>query len=62
MPYLEESTPLIDNNSTPSVINTSESHDGVFVSDSSLDMSSPISSPVAPISRQEYQGYLRETP
>ena len=48
MPYLEESTPLIDDNSTPSVINTSDSHDSVFMSDSSPDISSPISSPVAP--------------
>ena len=51
MPYLEESTHLIDDNSTPSVINTSDSHDSVFVSDSSPDISSPISSPVAPIPR-----------
>ena len=35
MPYLEDSTPLIDDNSIPSVINTSDSHDSVFVSDSS---------------------------
>ena len=53
MPYLEEkNTPLIDDNSTPSVINTSDSHDSVFVSDSSPDISSPISSPVAPIPRR----------
>ena len=52
MPYLEDSTPLIDDNSTPSVINASDSHDSVFVSDSSPDVSSPISSPVAPIPRR----------
>ena len=52
MPYLEESTPLIDNNSTPSVINISDSHDSVVVSDSSPDISSPIFSPVAPIPRR----------
>ena len=56
MPYLEESTPLIDDNSTPSVINTSDSHDSVFVSDSSPDISSPISSPVAPIPRRSTRG------
>ena len=39
MPYLEESTPLIDNNDTPSVINVSDSHDSVFVSDPSPDIS-----------------------
>ena len=52
MPYLEERTPLIDDNSTSSVINTSDSHDSVFVSDSSPDISSPISSPIAPIPRR----------
>ena len=52
MAYLEESTPLIDDNSTPSVINTSDTHDSVFVSDSSPDVSSPISSPVTPILRR----------
>ena len=52
MPYLEDSTPLIDDNSTPSVINTSDSHDSVFVSDSSPDISSPISSLVTPIPRR----------
>ena len=62
MPYLEESTPLIDDNSIPSVINTSDSHDSVFVSDSSHDVSSPISSPVAPHSKKKYQEYQRETP
>ena len=56
MPYLEDSTPLIDDNSTPSVINTSDSHDSVFVSDSSHDVSSPISSPVAPIPRRSTRG------
>ena len=49
MPYLEDSTLLIDDNSTPSVINTIDGHDSVFVSDSSPDVSSPISSPVIPI-------------
>ena len=38
MPYLEESTPLIDNNDTPSAINVSDSHDSVFISDSSPDI------------------------
>ena len=52
MPFLEDSTPLIDDNGTPSVINTSDGHDSVFVSDSSHDVSSPISSPVAPIPRR----------
>ena len=52
MPSLEESTPLIDDNSTPSVINKSDSHDSVFVSESSPDISSPTSSPVAPIPRR----------
>ena len=53
MPYLEESTPLIDDNSTPSVINTSDNaDDSVFVSDSSPDISSPISSPLTPIPRR----------
>ena len=52
MPYLEESTPLIDDNSTHSVINTSDNHDSVSVSDSSPDISSPISSPGAPIPRR----------
>ena len=42
----------MDNTSTPSVINTSDSHDSVSVSDSSPDISSPISSPVAPIPRR----------
>ena len=51
-PYLEKGTPLIDDNSTPSVINTSDSHDSVFVSDPSPDISSPISSPFAPIPRR----------
>ena len=49
MPYLEESTPLIDDNSTPSAINISDSHDSVFVSDSSPNISSSISSPDTPI-------------
>ena len=52
MPYLKDSTPLIDDNSTPSPINTSDSHDSVFGLDSSHDVSSPISSPVAPILRR----------
>ena len=45
MPYLEESTPLIDNNGTPSIINVSDSHDSVFVADPSPDISSSVSSP-----------------
>ena len=49
MPYLEESTPLMGDNSTPSAINISESHESVFVSDSSPDISSSISSPDTPI-------------
>ena len=49
MPYLEESTPLIDDNNTPSVINVSDSRDSVFVSDPSPDISSSISSPDTPI-------------
>ena len=56
MPYLEDSTPLVDNNSTPLIVNLSDSHasadDSVFVSDSSDDVSSPISSPVSPIPRR----------
>ena len=51
MPYLEDSTPFRDDNSNASVINASDSHDSVFVSDSSPDVSSPISSPVAPTPR-----------
>ena len=46
MPYLEESTPLID---TPSIINVSDSHDSVFVSDPSPDISSSVSSPDTPM-------------
>ena len=49
MPYLEESTPVIDDNSTPVAINVSDSHDSAFVSDSSPDISSFISSPNTPI-------------
>ena len=49
MPYLEESTPLIDNNDTPSDINISDSHDSVFVSDPSPDISSSVSSPDTPM-------------
>ena len=49
MPHLEESTPLIDNNDTPSVINVSDSHDSVFVSDPSPDISSSVSSPDSPM-------------
>ena len=48
LPYLEDSTPL--------VVSSSDSHasadDSVFVSDSSNNVSSPISSPVAPIPRR----------
>ena len=49
MPYLEESTPLIDNDDTPSAINASDGHDGVFVSDPSPDISSSVSSPDTPM-------------
>ena len=49
MPYLEGSTPLIDNNDTPSVINVSDSHDSVFVSDPSPDISRSVSSPDTPM-------------
>ena len=49
MPYLEESTPLIDDNDTPSAINVSDSHDSVFISDPSPDISSSVSSPDTPI-------------
>ena len=56
MPYLKDSTPLVDDNSTPLVVNLSDSHasgdDSVFVSDSSNDVSSPISFPVTPIPRR----------
>ena len=48
MPYLEESTPLtplIDINGAPSSINVSDSHDSVFMSDPSPDISSSVSSP-----------------
>ena len=48
-PYLEESTPLTDNNDTPSVINVSDSHDSVIVSDPSPDISSSVSSPDTPM-------------
>ena len=49
MPYLEESTPLIDNNDTRSAINVSDSHDSVFISDPSPDISSSVSSPDTPM-------------
>ena len=52
MPYLEESTPLtplIDINGTPSSIDVSDSHDNVFISDPSSDISSSISSPDTPM-------------
>ena len=52
MPYLEESTPLtplIDINGTPSSINVSDSHDSVFISDPSPDISSSVSSPDTPM-------------
>ena len=64
MPYLEDSTPLVGEDSTPIVgedstplvVSSSDSHasaDGsVFVSDSSNDVSSPISCPVTPIPRR----------
>ena len=52
MPYLEDSTPL--------VVSSSDSHasadDSVFVSDSSNNVSSPISSPVAPIQEEVPEG------
>ena len=48
MPYLEESTPLTDND-TLSVINVSNSHDSVFVSDPSPDILSSASSPNTPM-------------
>ena len=56
MPYLEDSTsltPLIDSD-TPSAINVSDSHDSVFVSGPSPDMSSSVSSPdtLMPIPRR----------
>ena len=55
MPYLEDSTPLIVEDSTPLIVIPSDSHvsadDSVFTSDSSNNVSSPISSPVAPIPR-----------
>ena len=49
IPYLEESTPLIDNNDTPSAINVSDSHNSVFILDPSPDISSSVSSPDTPI-------------
>ena len=56
MSYLEDSTPLVVEDSTPLVVSSNDSHasadDSVFVSDSSNDVSSPISSPVTPIPRQ----------
>ena len=52
MPYLENSTaltPLVDSD-TPSAINVSNSHDSVFVSDPSPDMSNlyPLLTPLCP--------------
>ena len=56
MPYLEDSTPLIVEDSNPLIVSPSDSHvsadDSVFTSDSSNNVSSPISSPVAPIPRR----------
>ena len=51
MPYLEDSTPLtpLVDNDTPSAINVSDSHDSVFVSDPSPDISSSVSSPETPM-------------
>ena len=49
MPYLEESTPLIDNIDTPSIINVNDSHDIVFGSDPSPDISSSVSSSDTPM-------------
>ena len=64
MPYLEDSTPLVHDNSTHLVVNSSNSHagadDSVFVSDSSNDVSSPISSPVALIPRRSTRSTRRK--
>ena len=52
LPHLEESTPLtplIDINGTPLSINVSDSHDSVFISDPSSDISSSVSSPDTPM-------------
>ena len=58
MPYLEDSTPL--------AVSSSDSHastdDSVFITDSSNNVSSPISSPVTPIPRRSTMKYQRETP
>ena len=57
MPYLEDSSPL--------VVSSSDSHastdDSVFVTDSSNNVSSPICSPVAPITRRSTRS-TREKP
>ena len=57
MPYLEDSIPV--------VVSSSDSHastdDSVFVTDSSNNISSPISSPVAPIPRRSTRS-TREKP
>ena len=66
MPYLEDRTPLVDDNITPLVVNASDSHasadDSVFVSDSSNDVSSPISSPVVPIPRRSTRSTRGKSP
>ena len=58
LPYLEDSTPL--------VVSSGDSHasadDSVFVSDSSNNVSSPISSPVAPIPRRSTRSTRGKTP
>ena len=60
MPYLEDRTPLIAEDSTPLIVSPSDSHvsadDSVFTSDSSNNVSSPISSPLAPIPRRSTRG------
>ena len=66
MPYIEDRTPLVDDNITPLVVNASDSHasadDSVFVSDSSNDVSSPISSPVVPIPRRSTRSTRGKSP
>ena len=53
MPYLEDNFPLIVEDNNPAIVSPSDSHvsadDSGFTSDSSNNVSSPISSPVAPI-------------
>ena len=57
MPYLEDSTPL---NVSPNDSHFS-TDDSVFASDSSNNVSNPISS-CSPHSKKKYQEYQRETP